>query len=179
MRINFSSLVVIGFLFLLGCVESLEKQNVTIVGYKPVYSERVAADIRILPSQTVTNPGKIYRYGNLLLINEINRGIHVFNNSDRNNPSPIAFIEILGNSDVAVKDSVFYVDHMGNLDAVKINQFVNVEVIGSLPIQNWLLGVPPPAGYYFECVDMNKGVVTSWAEVMLTNPACYALERTW
>lgn len=150
-----------------------------VAGYKPVYTDREAGEIRLLPSQTVTSPGKIYRYGNLLFINEINRGIHVFDNSDRANPAPIAFMEILGNSDMAIKDSVFYVDHMGNLAAVKTNQFTDIQKIGSLPIQGWLLGVPPPAGSYFECIDGDKGLVASWQQVMLTNPDCYAFERNW
>jgi hypothetical protein len=164
---------------LTGCLHHDDAPPQEVSGYKPVYIDRDAANINIKPSQTITNPGKIYRYGQWLFINEINRGVHVFDNTDRSNPTAVGFIEILGNSDVAIQDSVFYADHMGNLAAFKSHQFTNIEPIGSLPIQGWLLGVPPPAGHYFECVDSDNGLVASWQSVTLTNPNCYAFARNW
>jgi hypothetical protein len=144
-------------------------------GYTPLYASREAADIRLLAPQTVKNPGKIYVYQNYLLVNERNRGIHVFDNSDKANPVPLAFAEIVGNSDMAIKNDVLFADHMGNLAALKIiDQFNNLEQTGSLPINEWLLGVPPPQGAYFECIDQANGVVVDWKESIIPNKNCYA-----
>jgi hypothetical protein len=143
-------------------------------GYLPVYASPTASEIKLLSPQAVKNPGKIYLYQNLLLVNERDRGIHIFNNADPANPVPMAFAEILGNSDMAIKDSVLFANHLGNLVALKTNNFSSLQKIGELPIHSWLIGIPPPRGAYFECVDRSVGVVVSWKKQNLLNPKCYA-----
>jgi hypothetical protein len=144
-------------------------------GYRPVYGSQELKEIQLTDSRQVHNPGKIYAYKNFLLINEIQEGIHIFDNSDPENPSPIGFLRILGNSDMAIKEDVLYADHMGNLVALTIDNFNTINKAGSLPLQNWHLGLPPPAGSYFECIDQTKGIVIQWTKTELKNPACYAI----
>lgn len=144
-------------------------------GYRPVYGSIAQKEIEFLASRPIKNPGKIYAYKNFLLVNESNEGIHVFDNDEPENPKDLGFIQIVGNSDMTVKDDILYADHMGNLVALTIGNFETVTKVGSLPLQNWDLGLPPPAGAYFECIDQTKGLVVRWVKVELNNPGCYAI----
>jgi hypothetical protein len=143
--------------------------------YRPVYGTQEQKLITLKSSQSIKNPGKIYVYGNYLLVNERQKGIHVIDNSDPKQPQIIGFIEILGNSDMAIKDEVLYANHLGNLVALRYPGFSSIEEIGKLPLKNWQLGIPPPAANYFECVDQEKGFVVAWQKVTIKNPACYAI----
>ena len=131
-------------------------------------------EVTLVNAQQLRNPGKIYSYKNFLLINEIKEGIHVFDNTNPKDPKPVGFVRLVGNSDMAIKDDVLYADHMGNLVAITFDDFTKVTTTSTLPLQNWDLGLPPPAGSYFECVDPSKGIVMRWVKVNLKNPACYA-----
>jgi hypothetical protein len=54
--------------------------------------------------------GKIYVKGTLLFVNEQQRGIHVIDNSDPSAPEVIAFLDIPGNVDIAIRDNILYAD---------------------------------------------------------------------
>ncbi len=170
-----SSIFLICFL-LSGCFIATEYTGPEQVeGYRPVYGSQDQKDITFKSPRQVKNPGKIYTYKNFLLVNEIKEGIHVYDNSDPEQTNNVGFIEILGNSDMAVKDNVLYADHMGNIVALDIENFGSINKVESLPLQNWDLGIPPPPGFHFECVDQTKGIVLRWSKVELINPACYAI----
>jgi len=152
-----------------------ETPDFTTEAYRPVYGSLEQKEITLRSSQLIKSPGKIYVYGNYLLVNERQKGIHVIDNTDPKQPQVIAFIEILGNSDMAIKDEVLYADHLGNLVALRYPGFSSIEEIGKLPLKNWQLGIPPPAANYFECVDQEKGFVVAWQKVTIKNPECYAI----
>ncbi len=145
-------------------------------GYRPIYGGPEDASVAWLEPRTIKNPGKIYVYNSYLLVNESREGIHVFDNSDPSSPQALGFIQLLGNTDMAVKDGIIYADHMGNLVALNTAEFTAVQEKGRLPLANWDLGVPPPvSGVYFECVDPSKGLVVGWKKTDATNLKCYAL----
>lgn len=144
-------------------------------GYRPVYGSETQMEIELISSRSIKNPGKIYTYKNFLLVNEVGQGIHVFDNRDPETPKAIGFIQMLGNSDMAIKDDILYADHMGNLVAITVNDFNTLDQKGSLMLQNWDQGLPPPSGSYFECIDQSKGIVIQWTKVELKNPSCYAI----
>ncbi|HEY9048565.1 MAG TPA: hypothetical protein VIN08_21810 [Ohtaekwangia sp.] len=148
--------------------------NYTYTGYRPVYGSQDRQEIRMTSARTIESPGKIYVYGNFLLVNEAQEGIHVFDNSNPESPRAIGFIQMLGNTDMAIRNDVLYADHMGNLVALEINDFETLTQKGSLSLANWNLGIPPPAGYYFECVDPAKGLVVRWEEIKTKRTDCYA-----
>lgn len=151
-----------------------DEKNQNVEGYRPEYGTPQSKEISMLSPRPVNNPGKIYVYGHYLLVNENKKGIHVFDNTDPHNPRPIGFIQVVGNTDMAIRNDVLYADHMGNITAIRLGDFTTVESLQSLHLGNWDLGVPPPPGFYFECVDPEKGLVTGWTKVNLQNPECYA-----
>jgi len=56
-----------------------------------------------------------------LFINELNTGIHIYDNSDPSNPKNIGFLNIPGNLDMAVHDHYLYVDSYLDLVAIDIS----------------------------------------------------------
>lgn len=163
-------------LVLSSCVEPEETKTETVQGFRPVYGSNEDMKITWMSPQSVKDPGKIYVYGPYLLVNEVNAGIHVYDNSNPADPRAIGFIQLLGNTDMAIKDGVLYADHGGDLVAITLADFSSLRETGRIALNTWTKGVPPPRGYSFECVDSEKGFVVSWEKAELTNPQCYALQ---
>jgi hypothetical protein len=69
---------------------------------------------------------------------------------------------------------VLYANHMGDIVALKITDFETLTLQGRIAISQWVMGVPPPADSYFECVDPAKGIVVNWKKTQIKNPRCYA-----
>lgn len=142
-------------------------------GLKPTYLEKSEAQkIQVLGPVPLKIPGKIFTYGSMLFINEVNSGIHIINNSDPANPIPISFIKIHGNIDIAVKSNILYADNAGDLIALNISDINNIQVVKRIenvfPANNF----PNQTGVYFECADPDKGIVVGWEETVLTNITC-------
>ncbi|MFB1004080.1 MAG: hypothetical protein QMC70_08085, partial [Bacteroidia bacterium] len=72
-----------------------------VLGLKPIYGniDDLATMISTTDNQPMQSVGKIYVYEDKLLINEVGKGVHIFNNADPRNPSPLKFINIPGNVD--------------------------------------------------------------------------------
>jgi hypothetical protein len=170
-------LLVMLLLTMAACVDpvssSIQRDNES--GYIPIYGSDELRKVFFLNPREIKSPGRIYLYGKYLLINENNEGIHVFDNADPGNPKPMGFINILGNYDMAVKDNVLYAGHLGNITAVELNSFIDLEVKGTLTLDDWNYGIAPPAGFYFECVNPEKGPVIGWEKSISKNLGCYAV----
>jgi len=82
-----------------------------------------------MPGTTLKEPGKIYMAGNYLLINEKSKGIHVINNTDARNPVSIAFLNIPGNTDMAVKNNILYADNYMDLVVLDLSDPTNISLI--------------------------------------------------
>ncbi|MBL4648593.1 MAG: hypothetical protein JKY03_02600 [Aureispira sp.] len=75
--------------------------------------------IELQAARKLTNPGKIYVKDDMILINEMGKGIHLIYNANPAEPKKIGFIKIPGNIDVAVKGDVIYADNF--MDLVALN----------------------------------------------------------
>jgi hypothetical protein len=161
-----------------GCyyISDQEKDSFSAEGFRPVYGTMEETAIKFKEPRPVKNPGKIYVYGNYLLVNEVKEGIHVFDNAIPSEPKALGFIHLPGNTEMAIRNNILYVDHLGSLVALNTSDFSSFQERARLPLRNWFKGVPPPVGYYFECVDAEKGYVLSWEKTQLNNPSCYAIQ---
>ncbi len=98
----------------------------------PVYLEMSdirARTIEIEPAQPLDNPGKIYIYGDYLLINEPTKGIHILDNTNPANPINKNFIPIEGNVDLAVNNNILYADNYVDLLAFDISNLSNIRLV--------------------------------------------------
>lgn len=98
----------------------------------PVYLQMSTvrqADIIIEPGKELDNPGKIYIYGEYLLINEPQKGIHILDNSNPAAPKNLNFINIPGNVDLAVNSNILYADNYVDLLSFDISDIRNIKMV--------------------------------------------------
>ncbi len=92
--------------------------------------------IERLEPQSLVQPGKLYLHHNYVLINEVKKGIHIFDNSDKSNPKNLGFISIPGNHDLLVKQAgdktILYADNYMNLASIDISDINNITVLKSV-----------------------------------------------
>lgn len=112
------------------CVKDKCKKTHTYTWYEPVYKakEDVRANIKSNAPSSLKNTGKLYIFGNYIFLNEVDKGIHVIDNSNPSQPHNIAFIDIPGNLDLAVKGNILYADLYTDLVAIDISNPSNVVV---------------------------------------------------
>lgn len=164
------------FLLALPFVWGCESDEAFVVeGYKPVYvSKATMMQIYSSGPMTLVNPGKIYMKDSYIYIGEKGKGVHVINNSDPANPVKIAFINIPGVKDVAIKGNYMYADNLTDLVTIDISDVSNVVVLdripGVYPAYNQLY--PEETECYFECADTTQGYVLEWVYTELTDPQC-------
>lgn len=122
--------LVSAFLFA-GCVKDTCKHSYTYTYYQPLYktSEEVRANIKSNPATEIKNAGKIVILGNYIFLNEIDKGIHIIDNSNPSTPINASFIDIPGNVDLAVKGNTLYADLYTDLVALDISNPLNVKKI--------------------------------------------------
>lgn len=117
-------------MLLYSCGKDNCTRTVTYTKYEPVYL--APSEYRIDPvveaARPLKNPGKIYLYGNLILINERAKGIHVIDNANPAAPDNFAFINIPGNIDIAIKANTLYADNYTDLLAIDITDIRNARL---------------------------------------------------
>lgn len=141
------------------CMKDKCTSEYTYIKYTPVYKtmEEMTVDIKSESPRELVQPGKIYFYNNYIFINEIKEGIHVIDNSDPENPQNIAFINIPGNVDMAIKDNVLIGDSYLFLLTVDVSDPLNVQLIGRQ--EQWNYNFPQDASGNF-VVDYTEEEVT-------------------
>ena len=133
MKIIFNSFIKIAgcliVMFLLsGCVK--DKCTRTYTYFMPIYktTAEVRANIKSNHSREIERPGKLFIKGDYIFLNEIDKGIHVINNSNPASPKNVAFIDIPGNMDLAVKGDMLYADLYTDLVTLDITNPLQVTV---------------------------------------------------
>ena len=116
----------IGTAFLSGCFKDKVMQTYTL--YQPVFKTltEVRADMKSGQPQPLEKTGKLYLFGHYIFLSEVNKGIHVIDNSDPAHPVNKAFIKVPGNGDLAVKGNSLYADSYSDLVVFDISNPQNV-----------------------------------------------------
>lgn len=144
--------------FFTGCLKNKLSQTYSYTIYTPVYrtTAEVRANIKSNPPKEIQNPGKIYIYGNYIFLNEIDKGIHIIDNSNPASPVNTAFIDIPGNLDMAVKGNILFADLYTDLVTIDITNPLDAAVKkyneGVFPFRTYTNGFYP---------DTTK-VITDW-----------------
>ena len=145
------------------CIKDTCKQDFTYTYYEAVYKTKaeVRANIKTNSPRQAENTGKIYIRGNYIFLNEVDRGVHVINNANPSQPVNVAFIDIPGNMDMAVKENILYADLYTDLVAIDITDPLNVKVKkvidGIFPYRFWGGGFVGPA-------SNGDLIVTDWVK---------------
>jgi hypothetical protein len=106
-----------------GCLKDSLQRTYTYTYYKPIYktTAEVRANIKSNAPKNVERPGKLYLYGSYIFLNEIDKGIHIIDNSNPAQPRNAGFIDIPGNMDLAVKGNTLYADLYTDLVVIDIS----------------------------------------------------------
>lgn len=142
--------------FLQSCLK--DKITHTYSIFTPVYEtkDEVYSNIKANPAQQIQSPGKIFVYGHYIFLNEINKGVHIIDNTDPKKPVIKAFIDIPGNLDIAVKGNILYADMYQDLVAVDISNPLQAKLVKDLP------GVFPERSYGGGFVQDNNRIIVRW-----------------
>lgn len=130
--------------------------------YTPTILKRAAfeATTGFESPKPIVNSGKIYVKGQFLFVNEKNEGFHVFDNSNPENPINIGFLNVLGSSDLAIKDNIIYVNNAVDLIAIEPN-FSNSTIAVTKRIPNTFPQLFSPDGVeYYDLED--DDIIVNW-----------------
>jgi hypothetical protein len=176
MKKIFPTLLLLGCVFFLqSCLESDASEELIVDGMQPIYysGDDINA-ISALPPQPITRLGKIYHKESYIYMNDLQKGIHVVDNTDPTNPVKVAFWEIPGNKDISIKGNYLYVDNFQDLVCIDISDMQNIQEVSRMKNLYTQGEGDYPENYtgYFECVDESKGKVIGWSMTELKDPKC-------
>jgi len=120
--LSFSFILLLAASFMMtGCENDSCTRTQEYTAYQPVYKllEEMRVPVKYESATSLINAGKIFYYNGYLFVNELNTGIHIFDNTDPSNPKNVGFLNIPGNLDMAVHDHYLYADSY--LDLVSID----------------------------------------------------------
>jgi hypothetical protein len=170
--------VLLGISVLLeGCTDKCEVTN-EYVYYEPVYAtvEQIRAGISLTEPQPIKGVGRIYYNDGLLFVNEPGEGIHILDNHNPAQPTPLKFLKIPGNWDMAIKGKTLYADSFVDLIAFDITDVNSIHEAGRLE------------GVFVNYRSMGMAndpyccVITEWVEkkgVQVTQSDCKQAYQPW
>lgn len=138
--------------------------NTKVWGFKPIYGPDSIAK-KISYSTTVrkaASPGNIYAYKNYIFQIEIGMGIHVLDNTVPDSAKRIGFIDVMGCSQLSIKDDKIYINNYNDLVALQFSPG-NVKEYSRLRNVFTEFRVEPPSRGYYECV-VQGGFVIGWTQ---------------
>lgn len=178
---NSSLVLLLGVFFFSACTDS-KIQTLTWTEFEPVYmtEQEFISAVKMDTIRDLENPGKIYFSNGFLFVNELNKGIHIIDNSDPSSPVNIGFLTIPATRDIAVRGNFLYADSNSDLLVFNIENIESPELVSrkkgvflSLPII--YLSFP------YRDVDPALGIVVDWKEVehkeTCESEDCYIVSR--
>ena len=158
---------------LYGCNDDMKvKETITLTVNKPVLMSadafRSSVKVKTQPEE-ITQQGKICFYEGYLYISEPGKGIHIIDNRNPSSPSPVGFIELIGNADVAIRNNMLYADSYVDLIWFDIsnpalpvlkNRLENVFPYAFPPIEEGTIDYP-----MCETAAANSQIVVGWTQV--------------
>ncbi len=130
--------------------------------YRPILLDRTSFENSVLLKDPVSiaKSGKIYVKGDLLFINEIHKGFHIYDNSDPKTPKAIQFLEVPGSTDLAIREDIIYINQATDLIAVQYDEMTN-----QINLTKRVVKVFPelrsPDGFYASNIPQNS-IVVDW-----------------
>lgn len=146
---------------LTGCVDDACNLSYKHAAYSPVQmseAEFINA-VSVESPRDVVAPGKIYVKDNILLVNELGEGVHVYDNKNPQNPQQLAFIAVPGNYDLAMNCDKLYLDSSMDMLVFDMADPSAPQLLNR--IENVL---PHQLMYRGYVADPNDGIVVKWKE---------------
>lgn len=150
-------------MFLSGCKDTTHEE-ITYKANVPVYMglDEFRGAVKTTGPRALVNPGKIYFKDNFIFVNEFHEGVHVINNANPSAPETVAFVQIPGNVDIAVRNNILYADSYIDLVAIDISDPANPVEVDRVKDAFPKVLPEPDMNYPVYGLDFSKGVVTGW-----------------
>lgn len=123
--------------------------------------------VKVTHPEPIKEQGKICFYEGFLFISEPEKGIHVIDNRDPKSPQNVAYIELLGNAELSVRNNVLYADSYIDLVWFDITSPENPKLKGRL--ENAFPMILPICdnnyGYDYESIfgaGKPEGIIVGW-----------------
>jgi hypothetical protein len=109
------------------CLKDKCEREITYVKTIPIYYslDDIRVPVTLESIRVLEKPGKIYYYKDFLFINEQKEGVHIYDNSDPQNPTKVGFYNIPGNVDISIANDMLYADSYRDLVTVNISDVFN------------------------------------------------------
>ena len=132
--------------------------------YEPVIIKREVFNnsITLEAPKEMIESGKIYVKDQLLFINDVNKGFHIYNNSDASNPQKVGFLNAPGSSDMAIRGTTLYLNQSVDLVSITVD-IDNISFVTTKRIQNTfpINRFGPNGSYYYEEL-LDDEVIVDW-----------------
>ncbi len=135
-----------------------------VLKYTPIYKSM--SEVRTVNRQApkaITASGKIFVTGNYIYLNEPNKGFHIINNSNPNNPINEGFMDVPGNLDLVAKGNYLFADNFIDLLSFDISNPAQPNLItrkqSALPLRIYNYGFSD---------DSAKGVIVDFIKEKVT-----------
>ena len=154
---------------LLSCDHGTE-EYVTYMTNEPVFMSvsEFRSSVDIEQPKPIAKQGKIVFFNDYLYISQPGKGIHVIDNRNPSSPKNIAFIELLGNADMHVRNNLLYADSHIDLVWFDISNPAK-PVFKGRKEEVFPQSLPPTENQYgfdySDVMDKKKGVVVGWKVV--------------
>jgi len=122
-------------------------------------------DVSVSAPQNTDSDGKIYVSQKYLFYIAKEEGVHVFNNQNPASPQNVAFINIEGVHDIAVKGDYLYADNYVDMLVFDISNPLNIQLVQTLPnVVTFYPAYPDNAEFYdYESVPGPNEIITGYA----------------
>ncbi|MDD2247027.1 MAG: hypothetical protein PHI70_09355 [Proteiniphilum sp.] len=164
---RFTFLLFIAGLFIIpGCKDYVD-EYVSYTINEPVFMpvSEFRSTVGVEQPKPIEKQGKIVFFNNYLYISQPDKGIHVIDNRDPSNPRNMAFIDLLGNADMHVRDNILYADSYVDLVWFDISDPAKPAYKGRKE-EVFPLALPPTGnGFsidYEKSMDRKNGIVVGW-----------------
>lgn len=160
------SLLLLGFVVLAASFNSCKKyKNKEVFANVPVYQDydSFRGSFSFTPGVAMQNAGNIFVHNNFILINDIDKGIHIFDNTDPSYPYSLGFMNIPGNTQMDMRGNVLYANSFIDLLAIDLSNVNNPVLVDRM--ENVFNYSVPMINESYPVADIStdQGVVVSWS----------------
>ena len=156
-------LVCLSAFLITGCWPRVDDDILTSMSsqYEPITLSRTEFENSITPSSNLqlTEPGKIYSFFNLILVNDKHKGFLVYDNTDATSPKVSNYIKIPGATDLAVRNNVYYLNQATDLVALRFLDNQDIQILKR--IRDVFPELQSPDGFFATNIPEDH-VVVGW-----------------
>ncbi len=172
-----------GLLLFAGCKDYVE-EYVSYTINEPVFmpANEFRSTVSVEMPKPIEKQGKIVFFNGYLYISQPEKGIHVIDNRNPSNPRNVAFIELLGNADMQLRNNILYADSYVDLVWFDITDPAKPVYKGRKEEVFPLAFPPTENGFsidYEKSMDRKNGIVIGWKKVERKELVRYYKPRWW